>query len=135
MNRNKKPKFENKTKRIEIRCTEKEYSLFQEKTKGANYKQVSDFIRDRCLFDSQIILDTSDFAKMLVKLHVDMSGVSNNINQLVKAINIDIKSNGYMTEQNFDKAIEYIMLYNSILRVLDKELRKLLRHTSRRKLI
>ena len=72
-----------RNERIEIRLTEKERDLFEEKMRKAKCKTMSRFIR-RCVLEKEInVVDLNPFRD----LQWEISKVGNNINQIAKVAN------------------------------------------------
>lgn len=72
-----------RNERLEIRLTEKERDLFEEKMRKANCKTMSHFIR-KCVLEKEInVVDLDPFRD----LQWEISKVGNNINQIAKVAN------------------------------------------------
>lgn len=72
-----------RNERLEIRLTEKERDLFEEKMRKANCKTMSHFIR-KCVLEKEInVVDLNPFRN----LQWEISKVGNNINQIAKVAN------------------------------------------------
>lgn len=72
-----------RNERLEIRLTEKERDLFEEKMRKVKCKTMSHFIR-RCVLEKEInVVDLDPFRD----LQWEISKVGNNINQIAKAVN------------------------------------------------
>lgn len=125
----------NKITYFKFRCTEYEKNLLTQKAKEAGYKKVSDYVRDRTLRDTQIVLAASGFIRKLTTLNGEVGKIGVNINQVIKAINISIKPNGLIGDKNAKDLSVLIREYNLVLEGLGKEIKNLLRHGRKKEII
>lgn len=129
----KKRQFPNKIVTIQFRCTEEEALMIKDKSKSNAYKELSQYIRDRCLIDNEIVINTSEFLISLIELNGSINKIGSNINQFTKAINAEVKASSRISEDNFNNMITQILEYNILMQGFDKDIKKLLRHTARSK--
>lgn len=112
-----------RNERIEIRLTEKERAIFENKMKMARCKTMSHFIR-KCVMEGDIyIIDLQPFR--------DLSGllakVSNNINQIAKRVNqtgVIYKSDIKDMQNEIEDIAKEIWDIHSLLKKRTRELRK-----------
>ena len=77
-----------RNERLEIKLTEEEKALFEEKKRLAKCRNMSHFIR-KCVLEKEIYqVDLEPFRDLQGLL----SNATNNINQIAKAINTDLAS-------------------------------------------
>ncbi|MDH6355539.1 uncharacterized protein (DUF1778 family) [Dysgonomonas sp. PH5-45] len=128
-----KKEIKNKTKRIEFRCTEEEFNVIKAKAKEASFNKISDFVRERTMNDSKIVLDATNFVESLINWHKEAGRVGNNLNQIAKAINADVKGKGYIQDANAKAMVACMGEYAAMNQTIDHSLKKLLRHASKKK--
>lgn len=128
-----KKEVKKKIRRIEFRCTEDEFSTIKQKAIEAGYIRTSDFIRDRTIFDSNIVLDATGFVESLVTWNKEAIHFGNNINQIARAVSADIKGKGYIQDSNDKAILDCMEKYMAEKMRLEDKLSKLLRHASRKK--
>lgn len=89
---------ENKVTYIKFRCTVEEKNIIKNKTIEAGYNKVSEFIRDRTIYDSVIILESKALNINLNKIGQEVGKIGNNINQIAKVVNANEKAGNPMNE-------------------------------------
>jgi hypothetical protein len=105
----KRDKENQKKKTFQLRLSELEFSLFQEKMREASYSNMSDFIRTKCIEPNK--LQQYDF----LKLAYEVNRIGNNLNQITKKLH---------TEKRFSEEISiWIEAINEQLTALLKESR------------
>lgn len=128
-----KKKDINKRTYFQFRCTVAEKYLLKQKAREAGYKEISDYVRDRTLRDTEIVIAANGFMETLGITNAEVGKIGVNMNQVVKAINTTIKSDGEIQDENAKKLSVLVMEYNSIMQELGKQLKNLLRHVGRRR--
>ncbi len=82
---------QNRTKRLTIRLTEREYSALVSAYKKTIYRQLAFYARKMILGKPVTVIyrdrSMDDFMHQLIKLRNDLNAVGNNFNQIVKKIN------------------------------------------------
>lgn len=127
-----KKEIKNKTKGFYFRCTEEELSNIKKAAQTAGFTKISDFVRERTMNDSRIVLDATNFIECLINWHKEAGRVGNNLNQIAKAINADVKGKGYIQDENAKAMVACMGEYAAMNQDIDYNLKKLLRHASRR---
>ena len=91
-----------RNERLEIKLTEEEKALFEEKRKLARCRNISHFIR-KCVLEKEIYqIDLEPFRDLQGLL----SNATNNINQIAKRVNSnDIKMRLNISQKRYDKFI------------------------------
>lgn len=125
--------IEKKEAEIKIRCTKSEKEEIFRKAKEAGFNKTSDFVRERTINDSKIVLDASNFIECLMNLHKESGKIGINLNQIAKAINADVKGKGYIQDENAKAMVACMGEYAAMNMRLEYALKKLLRHASNRK--
>lgn len=82
---------QNRSKRINLRLTEEEFSAIERKLKSSIHNHLSSYLR-KVILEKPIIIKTrdqslDDFMKELILLRTELNAVGNNFNQIVKKIN------------------------------------------------
>jgi hypothetical protein len=127
--RKKLPTIELKTKKLQMHVTEKEYTRIQSLFHTTGKKTLSDFMRAMVLDDqkSNSIINNVELIKNLDLIGTEIGRLGNNINQLAKYANIQIKSGKVNTSVIID-FIEVMDKYIPERRELAKAYRALVRN-------
>ena len=111
-----------RTKRLELRLTEKEYSRLVEEAK--NYQSLADYIRMRTFSNGVALIDPKEFIRVMDDILSEMKRVGNNINQFAKYVN----TVGNVTPENvireFDKELDNYMKLEDKLNVTWRKIMK-----------
>ena len=123
------PAIELKTKKLQIHLTELEYTKIQVLYHASGKKTLSDFMRALVLDEkkSGFIRNNVELIKHLDNLWLAISRIGNNINQLAKYANIQIKSGKVNTSVIID-FMEVMDKYMQARRELAKAYRALVRN-------
>ena len=127
--RKKKPAIELKIKKLQLHVTELEYTRIQTLYQASGQKTISDFMRPLVLDDqkSNSIINNVELIKHLDPIGTEIGRIGNNINQLAKYANIQIKSGKVNTSVIID-FIEVMDKYMKERRELSKAYRALVRN-------
>ncbi len=123
------PAIELKTKKLQMHVTELEYTKIQILIHASGQKTVSDFMRALVLDEKKLcsIINNVELIKHLDNLGLAINRIGNNINQLAKYANIQIKSGKVNTSVIID-FIEVMDKYMKERRELAKAYRALVRN-------
>lgn len=121
----KNKKIDNKTRRLEIRLNEAEFSIFKEKSK--NYSTMSALIIDAVnKFDDRQGIQKLDFvnnfAIILKKYFFELNRIGNNINQISRHLNINSKENSFYKDTQI---METLLLEIKEAKVIFRTLRRM----------
>lgn len=115
--------MENRTKRMWIRLTPKEYELF--KKKAASHQSVSSMVRDAVNCYNHVesvgkIAAIVEVSKILSNTTTELNHVGNNLNQIAHVLN------SLMMRQDYQGAQEILVnAYNQIMDVMNEAMGKI----------